>query len=163
MQSVHRSLRKLAAKQKEEDSMTLIERSWSLIPAVAVALALSVSAQAAQKGHTHKAPHGGVVEEADGVHAEFLIDNSGQPTLYLYDKSMKPLNRSDVEPRVTIKGKGQGATEETRVLKFSKEGSVFKGDPVKASKDWDTAVVTVQLKDTPTNIRFSRHSAGHGH
>jgi hypothetical protein len=143
--------------------MTINKRAWPLIAAGVIALTGLISAQAAQKGHAHKAPHGGVVEEADGIHAEFLIDNSGQPTLYLYDKSMKPLNRSDVEPKVTIKGKGQGAAEETRVLKFSKEGSVFKGEPVKGLKDWDTALVTVKLKDTPTNISFSRQSGGHGH
>jgi hypothetical protein len=143
--------------------MTMTKKSWPLIAAIAIALVGFVSVQAAEKGHAHKAPHGGVVQEADGVHAEFLIDNSGQPNLYLYDTSMKPLARNDVEPRVTIKGKGQGATEATRVLKFSKEGTVFKGEPVQGLKDWDTAVVSIKLKDTPTNIRFSRHSDGHGH
>lgn len=143
--------------------MAMTQRAWPLIAAFVIALAGFVSVQAAEKGHAHKAPHGGVVEEADGIHAEFLVDKSGQPTLYLYDKSMKPLTRNDVEPRVTIRGKGQAATEETRVLKFSKEGSAFKGEPVQGLKDWDTAVVSIKLKDTPTNIRFSRHSDGHGH
>jgi hypothetical protein len=143
--------------------MTMTKKSRPLIAAIVIALAGSVSVQAAEKGHAHKAPHGGVVQEADGVHAEFLIDKSGQPTLYLYDKSMKPLAGNDVEPRVMIKAKGQAATDETRVLKFSKEGWVFKGEPIQGLKDWDTAVVTIKLKDTPTNIRFSRGSDGHGH
>jgi hypothetical protein len=146
--------------------MILPKGIWSLIAAILIALSGIVSAEAAEKGHAHKAPHGGVIEEAEGVHAEFLIDKGGQPTLYLYDKSMRPLERSDLEPKVTIKGKGPGATEETRVLRFSKdskEGAVFKGDRIKGLKDWDTAVVSLKLKDSPTNIRFSRHSGGHGH
>lgn len=143
----------------------VLMRKILFLTAAVIVLAGTTLSDAAQKGHAHKAPHGGIVQETDGVHAEFLIDKSGQPTLYLYDKSMKPLERSDLEPKLTIKGKGQAA-EETRVLKFSKDskdGVVFKGEPLKGTKDWDTAVVSLKLKDSPTDIRFARHSNGHGH
>ena len=119
---------------------------------------------AAEKGHAHKAPHGGVVQEAAGVHAEFLIDKGGQPKLFIYDKSMKPIERSDAEAKLTVKG--HGGAEETRVLNFikdPKEGPVFRGEPIKGMTNWETAVVSLKLKDKWTDIRFTRHSNGHGH
>jgi hypothetical protein len=62
--------------------------------------------------------------------------------------------------------KGHGGAEETRVLKYSKDpkdGPVFRGEPIKGMTDWETAVVNLKLNDKPLNIRFSRHSDGHGH
>jgi hypothetical protein len=115
------------------------------------------------KGHGHKTPHDGLVQEAEGMHVEFLIDKSGQPKLYLYDKSMKPLERSDLEAKLMVQG--HGGTQETRALKFSKdpkEGPLFKGDPIKGMTDWDTAVVSLKLKDNWTHLRFSHHSDGKG-
>jgi hypothetical protein len=164
MQNVQRALRKLITPTKKET--VYVKKTVVVICGIIILLASLGSVEAAEKGPVHKAPHGGVIEEADEVHGEFLIDKGGQQTLYLYDKSMKPLERSGVEPRVTIKGKGKSATEETRVLnvsKDSKEGAVFKGEPLKGTKDWETAVVSLKLKDSPTEIRFARHSDGHGH
>jgi len=129
--------------------------------AIVIALAGKAFSDAAEKEHGHKTPHGGIVQEAEGIHAEFLIDKSGQPKLYLYDKSMKPLERSDLEAKLTVKG--HGSSQDTRVLKFSKdakEGPLFKGEPIKGLKDWDTAVVSLKLKDSWTHIRFSHHSDG---
>jgi len=129
--------------------------------AIVIALAGKAFSDAAEKEHGHKTPHGGIVQEAEGIHAEFLIDKSGQPKLYLYDKSMKPLERSDLEAKLTVKG--HGSSQETRVLKFSKdakEGPLFKGEPIKGLTDWDTAVVSLKLKDSWTHIRFSHHSDG---
>lgn len=134
-----------------------------LTVAIVVALVGRAFSNAAEKEHKHKTPHGGVVQEAEGMHAEFLIDKSGQPKFYLYDKSMKPLERSDLEAKLTVKG--HSGAQETRVLKFSKdakEGPLFKGDPIKGMTDWDTAVVSVKLKDTWTHIRFSHHADGKG-
>jgi hypothetical protein len=74
---------------------------------------------------------------------------------------MKPLERSDLEARLTIKG--HGGAEHTRTLKFfkdAKEGSLFKGEAIKGLTDWDTAVVSLKLKDSWTHIRFSHHSGG---
>ena len=129
--------------------------------AIVIALAGKAFSDAAEKEHGHKTPHGGIVQEAEGIHAEFLIDKSGQPKLYLYDKSMKPLERSDLEAKLTVKG--HGSSQDTRVLKFSKdakEGPLFKGEPIKGLTDWDTAVVSLKLKDSWTHIRFSQHSDG---
>lgn len=66
--------------------------------------------------HGHKSPHGGIVQEADGIHVEFLIDKTGEPRLYLYDRSMKPLERSDVEAKLTVKG--HGGADHTGALSF---------------------------------------------
>ncbi len=111
--------------------------------------------------HGHKSPHGGIVQEADGIHAEFLIDKTGEPKLYLYDKAMKPLERSDLEAKLTVKG--HGGADHTGTLIFSKdakEGPLYKGEPVKGLNEWDSAVVSVKLKDRWTEIRFSNHSKG---
>ena len=127
--------------------------------AFVIALSGQVFSDPVGKDHGHKTPHGGVVKEAEGMHVEFLIDKSGQPKLYLYDKSMKPLERSDLEAKLTVKG--HGGSQDTRVLKFSKdgkEGPLYKGDPIKGLTDWDTAVVSLKLKDSWTHIRFSHHS-----
>jgi hypothetical protein len=123
-----------------------------------IAFSGAVYAGEAAKEHGHKTPHGGIVQEVEGMHAEFLLDKSGQPKLYLYDKSMKPLERTDLEARLTIKG--HGGAEHTRALKFSKdskEGPFFTGEPIKGLTDWDTAVVSVKTKDGWKHIRFSHH------
>ena len=143
--------------------MNLVKTFFFFFSVVMVLSGASFSV-AAEKGHAHKSPHGGLVQEAAGLHAEFLIDKSGRPKLYLYDKSMKPVDRSDGEAKLTIKG--DGGAEETRVLKFSKdpnEGAVFSGEPIKGMTDWEAAIVNLKLKDKSTDIRFSRSSDGHGH
>lgn len=139
----------------------MVRKFLLLAVAIVIALAGKAFSDAAEKEHGHKTPHGGVVQEAEGMHAEFLIDKSGQPKLYLYGKSMKPLERSDLEAKLTVKG--HGSFQDTRVLKFSKdakEGPLYKGEPIKGLTDWDTAVVSLKLKDSWTHIRFSQHSDG---
>lgn len=69
-----------------------------------MAFAVPIYAGEASKDHVDKSPHGGVIQETEGMHAEFLLDKSGEPKLFLYDKAMKPLERSDLEARLTIKG-----------------------------------------------------------
>ena len=126
--------------------------------AFVIALSGQVFSDPVGKDHGHKTPHGGVVKEAEGMHVEFLIDKSGQPKLYLYDKAMKPLEQSNLEAKLTVK-EHTGA-QHTRVLKFSKdakEGPLFTGEPIKGIKDWDTAVVSMKLKDNWTHVRFSHH------
>ena len=131
-----------------------------IIMSFAFAMVLSNQAFADQggKGHEHKTPHGGLVQEAEGIHAEFLIDKSGEPKLYLYDKTMKPLDRGNLEARLTVKG--HGGEQHARELNFSKDpkdGPLFKGEPIKGLKDWDTAVVSLKIKDRWNHLRFSHH------
>ncbi len=107
------------------------------------------------KGH---APHGGIVREAEGMHVEFLIDKSGAPKLYLYDKAMKPLDRTDLEMKLTVKGHdGEQHSRGLKPAKDPKEGVVYKGEPIKGASDWDTAVVSLKVKDQWHHIRFSHH------
>lgn len=97
------------------------------------------------------------------MHAEFLIDKNGQPKLYVYDKAMKPLERSNLEAKLTVKG--HGGAQHTRVLKFfkdPKEGPLFKGEQIQGLTDWDTAVVSLKLKERWTHVRFSHHAGGKG-
>ena len=127
------------------------------------AMTVSTQAFAAQesKGHEYRSPHGGVIQEAEGMHAELVIDKSGQPKVYLYDKAMKPLERGDMQAKLTVKSH-DGAQHE-RDLKFSKdpkEGPLLKGEPIKGLTDWDTAVVSLKLKDSWTHLRFSHHASG---
>jgi hypothetical protein len=117
-----------------------------------------VYAGEASKEHTHKTPHGGVVQETDGMHVEFLVDKNGEPKLFLYDKAMEPLEKTDLQARLTVKG--HDGTQHSRDLKAAKDpkgGTVYKGEPIKGLSDWDTAVVSVKVKDRWTHIRFSRH------
>ena len=110
------------------------------------------------KEHGHKTPHGGIVRETEGMQVEFLIDKSGQPKLYLYDKTMKLLEKTDLQTKLTVKA--HDGAQHSRELKASKEpkgGSVYQGEPIKGLKDWDTAIVSVKLKDKWSHIRFSHH------
>ena len=110
------------------------------------------------KGHGHKTPHDGLVQEAEGMLVEFLIDKSGEPKVYLYDKGMKSLDRSDIQVKLTAKEHGGAQHErELKFLKDPKEGALFKGEPIKGLKDWDTAVVSIKIRDTWTHVRFSHH------
>jgi len=125
---------------------------------VAVVLSSPVFADPVAKGHGHKTPHGGIIQEADGMHAEFLIDKSGEPRLYLYDKAMKPLGRGDFQARLMVKAHDGG--QHTRDLKLSgnpKECTLFKGESIKGVSDWEQAVASVKMKEGWSHIRFSHH------
>jgi len=90
------------------------------------------------KDHGHKTPHGGIVRQAGGIHAELLIDKGGEPIVYLYDTAMKPMRRKDLQGRLTVKG--HDGPQHTRDLKSSgssKEGVVLVGKPIKGLTDWD--------------------------
>lgn len=118
----------------------------------------AVYADDAAKDHAQKTPHGGIVREAEGMHVEFLIDKSGQPKLYVYDKAMKPLERSDLEAKLTVKGHdGEQHNVGLKASKDTKEGVVLKGEPIKGLSDWDTAVISVKVKDRWHHIRLSHH------
>ncbi len=107
----------------------------------------------------HKTPHGGLVQEAEALLVEFLIEKSGEPKVYLFDKGMKSLDRSDIQVKLTAKAHGGAQHErDLKFLKDPKEGALFKGEPIKDLKDWDSAVVSVKIKDRWTHVRFShRH------
>ena len=126
--------------------------------AFVIALSGQVFSDPVGKDHGHKTPHGGVVKEAEGMQVEFLIDKSGQPKLYLYDKDMKSLVKTDLQTKLTVKG--HDGAQHSRELKASidpKEGTMYTGEPIKGLKDWDTAVVSMKLKDKWTHVRFSHH------
>jgi len=56
--------------------------------------------------------------------------------------------------------KGHDGSQDSRELKASKdpkEGVVFKGEPIKGLADWDTAVMSLKLKDSWQHVRFSHH------
>lgn len=134
----------------------VLRTHFFLFFAFALGISGQLSADPVSKGH--KTPHGGILEEAEGMHAELLIDKSGQPKLYLYDKSMKPLERGGLQAKLTARG--HDGVEHTRDLKASgnsKEGDFFHGEPIKGLTDWEQAVVSLKIKDRWTHIRFSHH------
>lgn len=137
----------------------MLLRTLLFVPlAFVVALSAEASSEPVGKEHGHKTPHGGIVKEAGDMHAEFLMDKSGQPKFYLYDKAMKPLERADFQARLTIKGHdGAQHDRELKASKDPKEGVVYKGEPIKGVSDWDTAVVSLKIKDGWTHFRFSHH------
>ena len=105
-----------------------------------------------------KGPHGGIVREAEGMHIEFVIDKDGTPKLYLYDKAMKPSARMDLEARLTVKGHdGEQHRRGLRAYRDPKEGVLYTAEPIRGSSDWDTAVVSIKVKDQWHHIRFSHH------
>jgi hypothetical protein len=118
----------------------------------------AVHADETGKAHGHKTPHGGIVQEAEDMHMEFLIDKNGNPKLYLYDKAMKPLEKASLQLKLTVRGHdGAQYGRELKASKDPKEGVVFRGEPIKGLSDWDTAVVSLKVKDAWHHIRFSHH------
>jgi len=110
------------------------------------------------KGHGHKTPHGGIVRDAEGINAEFLLDKDGSPKLYLYDKTMKPLERGDLQVRLMMKG--HDGSQHSRSLKVSsnpKENPVYQGKPMKGMSDWELAVVSIKKEGRWLHVRFSHH------
>jgi hypothetical protein len=106
----------------------------------------------------HKTPHGGTLQEGGGIHAEFLIDKAGQPKVYLYDKTMKPLARKDLKARLMVKG--HDGSQHSQNLKISSEPAkttLYLGRSIKGLSDWDMAVVSLKLKEQWVHIRFSHH------
>lgn len=121
--------------------------------------AAALFAMAAQY-HAHKAPHNGVVAEADGTHFELVVEKNGQANVYVYDKSMKPTSLPE-EARINMKAHdGTSHSQDLRATKDAQGASVLKGDAVRNFKDWDTAVLTVKSKDRPIVVRFSHHHSG---
>jgi len=110
------------------------------------------------KGHGHKTPHGGIVREAEEFHAEFLLDKDGNPKLYLYDKTMKPLKRGNLQVRLMMKG--HDGSQHSRSLKVSRKpkgNPVYQGEPIKGMSDWELAVVSIKKEGSWLHIRFSHH------
>ena len=110
------------------------------------------------KGHGHKTPHGGIVRDAEGIHAEFLLDKDGNPKLFLYDKTMKPLKRGDFQVRLMMKG--HDGSQHSRSLKVSrkpKESAVYQGEPIKGMADWELVVVSIKKEGRWLHLRFSHH------
>jgi hypothetical protein len=143
---------------KGDCSMAFLKTFFWTFFVLAIALLNQAFADPVSKGHTHKTPRGGIIQEAQDMHFEFLIDKNGQANLYLYDKAMKPLERTDLEVKLTVKA--HDGTQHSRDLTSSKdpkEGVVFKGEPIKGLTDWDTAVVSLKIKDNWTHLRFSHH------
>ena len=117
-----------------------------------------VHADPAGKEYAHKTSRGGIVQDAEGMKAEFLIDRDGQPKLYLYDKAMKALERADIPAKLAVKKHGGAQyNRELKAVKDPKGGIVYQGESIKGLKDWDTAVVSLKIKDRWSNIRFSHH------
>ena len=71
---------------------------------------------------------------------------------------MKPLAKTNVEVKLTLKGHdGAQHSRDLKAFKDRKECTVYKGEPIKGFSDWDTAVVSLKLKDQWHHVRFSHH------
>lgn len=107
----------------------------------------------------HKTPHGGILDETEGIHAELVIEKSGQPRLYLYDKAMKPLRPEGLlQVRLALKDhKGAQYSQELKPSGNPKEGMAFHGKPIQGLKDWDRAAVSLKIKERWIHLRFSHH------
>ena len=98
------------------------------------------------------------MREAEGIHAEFLLDKDGNPKLYLYDKTMKPLKRGDLQVRLMMKGHDR--SQHSRNLKASSNpmgNPVYQGEPIKGMSDWELAVVSIKKEGSWLHVRFSHH------
>jgi hypothetical protein len=142
----------------ERKEQVAMSRSRCSVMFFALATALSTLAFADPVPKGQKTPHGGILKEAEGMHVELMVDKSDQPNLYLYDKSMKPLDRADLQAKLTVKGHdGSQHSRELKASKAHKDCVVFRGEAIKGASDWDTAVVSLKLKDGWRHLHFSHH------
>ena len=138
--------------------LLFLRQYFGLFLVFALAFPAQTLADTASKGHGHKTPHGGIMREAEGIHAEFLLDKDGNPKLYLYDKTMKPLKRGDLQVRLMMKG--HDGSQHSRSLKVSgnpKGSPVYQGKPIKGMSDWELAVVSIKKEGSWLHVRFSHH------
>ncbi len=122
---------------------------------VALAFPSQALAGSGPKVHGHKTPHGGIVRNAEGINAEFLLDKDGNPKLYLYDETMKPLERGDLQVRLMMKG--HDGSQHSRNLKVSsnpKRNPVYQGELIKGMSDWELAVVSIKKEGRWLHVRF---------
>ncbi len=125
---------------------------------VALAFPSQALAGFGPKGHGHKTPHGGIVRNAEGINAECLLDKDGKPKLYLYEETMKPLERGDLQVRLMMKG--HDGSQHARNLKVSsnpKRNPVYQGELIKGMSDWELAVVSIKKEGRWLHVRFSHH------
>lgn len=126
--------------------------------AIVLILADKDFSDAAENEHGQNTPHGGIVQQAGEMQVEFLVDKNGEPRCYLYDQTMKALERSAIEVKLTVAG--HDGIQHERDLKFvkdPKEGPLFKGEPIQGLTHWHAAVVSIKSKDQWNHIRFSNH------
>jgi len=112
-----------------------------------------------------KAPHRGALQDAEGMHAELVIEKSGLVKVYLYDNAMKPLSLGYLQGRLVIKAHdGAEHNKDLKASKEGKEGTMLQGDPLKGLSDWDTVVVSVKVKGQWVHFCFSHpHDAKASH
>ena len=138
--------------------MIFLREHFALLLIFALAFPSQALGDPVPKGHGHKTPHGGIVREAEGIHAEFLLDQDGNPKLYLYDKTMKPLKRGDLQVRLMMKGHdGSQHSQSLKAASNPKGSSVYQGEPIKGMSDWELAVVSIKKEGRWLHVRFSHH------
>ena len=138
--------------------MTFTRKMLLLTAAIVLVLADESFSDAAENEHGHNTPHGGVVQRAEGMQVEFLIDKNGEPKFYLYDQAMKALERNDIQAKLTVAGHdGIQHEQDLTFVKDPKEGPLFKGEPIQGLTHWHAAVVSIKSKDRWSHIRFSNH------
>lgn len=133
-------------------------RKMLLTAAIVLVLSRETFSDAADKENGHNTPHGGIVQQGEGMQVEFILDKNGEPKAYLYDQAMKALDRSDIQAKLTVAG--HDGIQHERDLKFvkdPKEGPLFKGEPIRGLTHWHAAVVSIKSKDRWSHIRFSNH------
>ena len=138
--------------------MTFREKLMLVAAGIVLILAYKSSLEAAENEHGQNTPHGGIVQQAGEMQVEFLVDKNGEPKCYLYDQTMKALERSDIQAKLTVAG--HDGIQHERDLKFvkdPKEGPLFKGEPIQGLTHWHAAVVSIKSKDQWNHIRFSNH------
>lgn len=138
--------------------MIFTRKMLLLTAAIVLVLAGESFSDAAENEHEHHTPHGGVVQQAEGMQVEFLVDKNGEPKFYLYDQAMKTLERSDIQAKLTVAGHdGIQHEQDLKFVKDPKEGPLFKGEPIRGLTHWHAAVVSIKSKDQWSHIRFSNH------
>jgi len=137
----------------------MISRRKMLLTVAIVLVSLGKTfSDAAENEHEHHTPHGGIVQQGEGMQVEFLLDKNGEPKAYLYDQAMKALDRRDIQAKLTVAGHdGIQHEQDLKFVKDPKEGPLFKGEPIRGLTHWHAAVVSIKSKDRWSHIRFSNH------
>ena len=136
----------------------ILRRTTLVASAIVLVLTGNTVSDAVDNEQGIDTPHGGVVQQGNGMQVEFRLDKNGKPKAYLYDQAMKALQRSEIQVKATAAG--HDGIQHERDLKFvkdPKEGPLFEGEPIKGLTHWHVAVVSIKSKGQWSHVRFSNH------
>ncbi|OYZ02122.1 MAG: hypothetical protein B7Y37_03175 [Sphingobacteriia bacterium 28-36-52] len=135
----------------------------SIILVFILLVAGSTVSYAQTENHTHKAPHGGLVQEANGYHIE-MVKGKDSISFYLLDAKQKTLSNKTVTGTAVFDFFNK--TKSTSTLANTKKNAMWVSTPKANVFTYCTVSVVVQGKTITAKFKndaVSQSDIDHGH